>query len=184
MLWWGSPKWDKTSTMSSGGSLNTATHVGGRSAKSLLGYQKEYSLWSVCVHLGSTPCVRGVGVTERPNRLSFCNVVAICRTGKVNSGGETLGPDQSSLGFRRDSSVMANHYLPPEILDHIIDLLHDEPESLKACCIVSKSWIPRTRKYLFAKVEFASVKDFEKETFPDPSNSPAYHTRALFVRCA
>ena len=29
--------------------------------------------------------------------------------------------------------------LPPEILDYILDLLHDEPEALKECCLVSKS---------------------------------------------
>ena len=44
--------------------------------------------------------------------------------------------------------------LPPEILDLIIDHLHDEPATLKTCCVVSKSWVPRTRKHLFALVEF------------------------------
>ncbi|KAF9645264.1 hypothetical protein BDM02DRAFT_3073690, partial [Thelephora ganbajun] len=45
-------------------------------------------------------------------------------------------------------------HLPPEILDYIVDLLHDEPETLKQCCLVSKSWVSRTRKHLFANVEF------------------------------
>ena len=73
--------------------------------------------------------------------------------------------------------------LPLEILDHIADLLHDEPETLEACCLVSTSWIPRTRKHLFARVEFHSVDAIEswKKTFPDPSNSPAHHTRTLLV---
>jgi len=74
--------------------------------------------------------------------------------------------------------------LPPEILDLIIDHLHDERAALKACCVASKSWVPRTRSHLFAHVEFdvskAHVKLWEK-TFPDPSKSPAHHTRELFV---
>jgi len=76
-------------------------------------------------------------------------------------------------------------YLPPETLDHIVDLLHDEPETLKACCLVSKPWIPRTRRHLFAEVVFNFPEhiEFWKKTFPDPSNSPAYHTHTMFVRC-
>jgi len=73
--------------------------------------------------------------------------------------------------------------LPPEILDLIVDFLHDEPDALKACCLASKSWVHRTRKHLFARVEFSlesHVKLWEK-TFPDPSNSPARYTRNLTV---
>jgi hypothetical protein len=51
-------------------------------------------------------------------------------------------------------TAMSNPDLPPEILDYIIDLLHDEPETLKRCCLVSKSWVPRTRKHLFADIGF------------------------------
>jgi hypothetical protein len=75
--------------------------------------------------------------------------------------------------------------LPPEILDFIVDHLRDEPTTLKACCVVSKSWIHRTRKHLFASVEFRAPKshiELWKKTFPDPSNSPAHHTRSLSIR--
>ena len=80
---------------------------------------------------------------------------------------------------------MPNSHLPPEILDYILDLLRSRPETLKECCLVSKSWVPRTRKYLFAKIGFFSDEDLESwiETFPDPSNSPTYHTHALIFRC-
>ena len=77
--------------------------------------------------------------------------------------------------------------LPPEVLDLIIDHLHDEPVTLKTCCVISKSWVPRTRKHLFAYVEFYYEEsrepriDLWKKTFPDPSNSPARHTRRLFI---
>jgi len=80
---------------------------------------------------------------------------------------------------------MSNPRLPPEILDYTVNLLHDKPDALKQCCLVSKSWVPRTRKYLFASINFTRANDLEawKETFPDPANSPAYHTRSLFVGC-
>jgi len=80
---------------------------------------------------------------------------------------------------------MSNPHLPPEIHDYTVDFLHDKPATLKQCCLVSKSWVPRARRHLFASINFDSVDDLEawKETFPDPTNSPAYHTRSLFVGC-
>jgi hypothetical protein len=75
---------------------------------------------------------------------------------------------------------------PPEILDLITDHLHDEPTTLKTCCVVSKSWIHRTRTHLFATVKFCFLTSptnlkLWKKTFPDPSSSPAHHTRSLFI---
>jgi hypothetical protein len=74
--------------------------------------------------------------------------------------------------------------LPLEILDLIVGFLHDEPDALKACCLVSKSWVHRTRRYLFAHVEFSFKYPIKlwKRTFPDPSNSPARYTRSLSIR--
>ena len=74
--------------------------------------------------------------------------------------------------------------LPQEIFDFIIDLLHDEPDALKACCLVSKSWVHRTRERLFAHVEFFSESRSKlwQKTFPDPSNSPAHYARSLLIR--
>ena len=94
--------------------------------------------------------------------------------------------------FRADQILVAGHQsqttmsssLPPEIHDLVVDNLHDEPTTLKTCCVVSKSWVPRARKHLFARVEFhASKSHFERwrKAFPDPSNSPAHHTRALRI---
>jgi len=80
-------------------------------------------------------------------------------------------------------TAMSKSYIPPEILDYTVDLLHDEPEPLEECCLVSKSWIPCTRKHLFAEVRFHSEEDVElwKKTFPDPSTSPGCYTRTLSV---
>lgn len=75
--------------------------------------------------------------------------------------------------------------LPPEILDYIVDLLHKNPEALHRCCLVSKSWVPRTRKHLFANIKFGSDDNLNswKRNFPDPMNSPAHHARTLTVEC-
>ena len=81
---------------------------------------------------------------------------------------------------------MSDARLPREILDDIIDFLHDEPGTLKECCLVSEHWITRTRKHLFAKVVFRSANDLEswKKTFPDPLNSPSYQTHTLVINRA
>lgn len=73
--------------------------------------------------------------------------------------------------------------LPPEILDLIADHLCTELDTLKVCCLVSRSWVWRTRRYLFAHVRFGSAggPSFESwmELFSDLSTSPSHHTRSL-----
>ena len=81
---------------------------------------------------------------------------------------------------------MSNPRLPPELLDHTIDFLQDTEHALRNCCLVSKSWIPRTRKHLFAHIRFLAeghLKSWE-EIFSDPSTSPSHYTRILYVYCA
>ena len=77
--------------------------------------------------------------------------------------------------------------LPPELLDLIVDHSCDQPTTLKACCLVSKSWVSRARRHLFVYVEFnpdylggSSIESWIK-AFPDPLNSPAHHTRSLAI---
>ena len=74
--------------------------------------------------------------------------------------------------------------LLPEILDLIIDHLHNERTTLKGCCTVSKSWVPRARKHLFARLAFGTFEsriESWMKAFPDPSNSPAHHARTLMI---
>jgi len=110
---------------------------------------------------------------------------AECATDKsVRSAGAVgSGPRLAPGRIIRPRTTMTNPYLPQEILDYIIDTLHDEPEALKRCCLVSKPWVPRTRKYLFTHIEFQFPTNLWswKKTFPDVANSPAYHARALTV---
>ena len=81
---------------------------------------------------------------------------------------------------------MPHPHLPAELLDYVVDHLHATRDALKNCCVVSKSWIPRTRKHLFAHVKFLDPQHIEtwKTTFPDPSTSPARYTENLVVWCA
>ena len=75
--------------------------------------------------------------------------------------------------------------LPPEIFDLIIDHLHNEPITLKACYLVSKSWLPRSRTHIFAHVEFdpaGSPIESWMKAFPDPLSSPAHYTHSLCIR--
>ena len=82
---------------------------------------------------------------------------------------------------------MSHSSLPAELLDHIVDLLHDsrDTDKLKSCCLASKSWTPRTRKHIFASIYFSTAEHLQswKEMFPDPSTSPAYYTKYLFIGC-
>lgn len=75
----------------------------------------------------------------------------------------------------------SQHRLPPEIVDYIIDLLHDDPEALKKCCFVSKSWVERSRIHLFNKFDLGSLKTW-RATFPLRSfKSFAHRVRSLRV---
>lgn len=83
--------------------------------------------------------------------------------------------------FILTGTAMSNPRLPPEISDYIVDLLHDQPETLKRCCLVSRSWVPRTRTHLFGEIGLGYRSDQEawKDAFPDPTNSPAHYVRSL-----
>ena len=80
---------------------------------------------------------------------------------------------------------MSNPRLPAEILDYIVDHLHDTEDALRNCSLVSKSWIPRTRKHLFAYIWFPTAESLQswKATFPDPLISPARHAKTLLIDC-
>ena len=75
--------------------------------------------------------------------------------------------------------------LPPEILDLVVEHLHGGRTTLEVCCTVSKSWIPRARRHLFSRVQYHNRESSFgswMNAFPDPSNSPAHHTRDLSIR--
>lgn len=42
--------------------------------------------------------------------------------------------------------------LPQELVDHIVDHLHDDPITLNSCSLVCHAWLPTSRLHLFAKI--------------------------------
>ena len=75
--------------------------------------------------------------------------------------------------------------LPEELLDHITDHYLQGLQAFRNCCLVSKSWVPRARRQLFARITFDTVENLRswKENFPDPSTSPAHYTNTIIFRC-
>lgn len=75
--------------------------------------------------------------------------------------------------------------LAPEILDLVVDHLRDEPTTLKACCLISRSWVPRARQHLFAEIRFglAGFRGIGSwmVAFPDPSGLPARYACRLGI---
>ena len=108
-----------------------------------------------------------------------------------NEPGASYRIGQGVTGDRRQSgcctvctiTTMPTPYLPVELLDHVVDHLHDTKDALSNCCLVSRSWIPRARKHLFADVWFETKGDLGswKETFPNPLTSPARYTENLRI---
>lgn len=80
---------------------------------------------------------------------------------------------------------MSRPRLEAELLDYIVDFLHDTEVALKSCSLVSESWIPRTRRHLFAEIKFESACTLQSWTsmFPDPSTSPGYYAKTLSIGC-
>jgi hypothetical protein len=81
------------------------------------------------------------------------------------------------------TTMSTSPMFPPELCDHIIDQLCDQPNALKTCSLVSKSWSARSRKHIFSIVIFRGDPDVVawRNAFPDPINSPACHTQTLIV---
>ena len=97
-------------------------------------------------------------------------------------GKENISGPKRRKHHLTSTSMSDPRRLPQEVCDHIIDLSYDDAETLKRCCLVSKSWVPRTRKHHFFHVALDSV-NYRKwqKTFPDPANSPACYTLILKV---
>jgi hypothetical protein len=80
---------------------------------------------------------------------------------------------------------MSPPHLAQELLDLIVDHLHQDSDAIQECSFVSKSWIPRASKHLFEKVKFTTRRQFKlwERTFPVPLSSPGRYTKSLSI-CA
>ena len=80
---------------------------------------------------------------------------------------------------------MSGPHLHHDVLDSIVDLLQDDRIVLRSCSLVSKSWLPRTRRHLFKEIRLSATSYLQswKDTFPDSSASPARYTKLLSITC-
>ena len=70
-------------------------------------------------------------------RRGFAQGMFHCSRRERTSWKELREGALSALQRERETTVSPS--LPPEVIDHIIDHLHDEPDLLKACCVAPKS---------------------------------------------
>ena len=47
---------------------------------------------------------------------------------------------------------MSSRILPPELVDCIIDHLHDDPVTLHSCALVNSTWLPASHYHIFRRV--------------------------------
>ena len=84
------------------------------------------------------------------------------------------------------SSSATSTCLPQELVDNIIDELKDDVASLRACSLVSKPWVYRSRKYLFETVRLPRcllLKWLARiPASPVPPLGPHHHVRSLTLQ--
>ncbi|KAJ7184764.1 hypothetical protein C8R46DRAFT_466351 [Mycena filopes] len=78
-------------------------------------------------------------------------------------------------------SSSSHPILPPEVIDMIIDNLHNHPRTLRACGLVSRNWLGRSRHYLFMKAIYVAARDLEgfHGLLKSPYNTLAFHLRNI-----
>ena len=54
--------------------------------------------------------------------------------------------------------------IPPEIVDRIIDYVHDDVKTLAVCSLIARDWVPSTRLHLFAKLSLLSAHEVARLT--------------------
>ena len=81
--------------------------------------------------------------------------------------------------------------LPQELIDSVIDELKHDVGSLRACSLVSKPWVYRSRRYLFATVHLPTclLRKWLERVPADPSINtppldPHHHVRSLSLQPA
>src|ERR1700761_3490794 len=72
--------------------------------------------------------------------------------------------------------------LPPEVIDLIIDHLHNDPLTLEACSLVSRNWLSSSRHHLFGSVYIRVTHrriHCLGEILDSPHNTLSFHLRSL-----
>ncbi|OCH95240.1 hypothetical protein OBBRIDRAFT_613978, partial [Obba rivulosa] len=72
-----------------------------------------------------------------------------CNSG-ILVGGLPDAPQADSLDMHTSQKMARMIALPSELIDSIIDFLHDDREALANCSLTCRSWLPRTRYHKFS----------------------------------
>ncbi|KAJ7323068.1 hypothetical protein DFH08DRAFT_969693 [Mycena albidolilacea] len=62
--------------------------------------------------------------------------------------------------------------LPQELVDTIVDILHDDTPSLRACCLAARPFGISARKHIFKKIEILSSSDASQRFYELLCSSP------------
>ncbi|KAF7354059.1 hypothetical protein MVEN_01093100 [Mycena venus] len=75
---------------------------------------------------------------------------------------------------------MPSPILPPEVIDLIIDNLHDQPSTLRACSLVGRNWLDGSRHHLFNRI-YLTARNLGvfRDLLKSPSNTLSFHLRHL-----
>ncbi|ESK88748.1 hypothetical protein Moror_1265 [Moniliophthora roreri MCA 2997] len=66
---------------------------------------------------------------------------------------ESLSSERHSAAVSEDgTSSTSSSTLPQELVDQIIDHLHNDVQSLRSCSTVCRAWLPSSRLHLFSKI--------------------------------
>ena len=140
--------------------------------------------------LGGCPLRRAKHQAVVPDRVIACTwytgipIPARSCVKCTRKAGSQDGAEKQEESTKRQSgsfavfpkkTTMSYSQLPTELLDHIVDFLHDTKHALRNYFLVSKSWVPRTRKHPFSTdVKFVTSRSLQswRKALPDPSTSP------------
>ena len=64
--------------------------------------------------------------------------------------------------------MMQRSRLPPELVDTVIDFLHNDKQALRQCSLVSKAWIPSSTLHLFATITWPPCAHQWPDSFVPP----------------
>jgi hypothetical protein len=88
-------------------------------------------------------------------------------------------PKGQAIAF--DSMPPFSVQLLPDVIDHIVDYLHDSPRDLRTCALISKAWLERSRFHLFRTIILNSPHCRKLYKVIQQSPNIAFYTRQLHV---
>ena len=78
--------------------------------------------------------------------------------------------------------TFVSRMLPFELLEYIVDFLHDDSNALRACSLTCQSLIPAARKYLFRRIVLKRVSDTLRFLQALDSSADTQFSVASYVR--